>query len=142
MIDGITLLYSFTETTSPWTFILAWLGFLVLVGASIWLWFLVAHRSTKLHFVVAIVATVLAVITLIYACSLQPTTQLYHKVLIDESVPYREFTYFYEVVDIEGDIYTIKEIPHEIPDNVDPAPSEEPTTEPVEDPTWDTSAVG
>ena len=60
--------------------------------------------------IVCIAATVVTVVCFITACTLELDRETRYKVTIDHSVSYREFTSYYEVIDVEGEIYTIREI--------------------------------
>lgn len=138
MLDGVTLLHTFTNTTGIGWVWMAWIAFALLTCLTIYCWILTANRRTALHLVIALVATLLCFIGLAVAFGAQPQTETLYKVTIDQSVSYREFTYYYEVVDVEGEIYTIREIIHDDYATIPPAPTDD-TTIP---PTWSEGAVG
>lgn len=139
MLEGVNVLYSYTQTTGMWSVWGAWIAFILFAVASVYAWFLVTRCKTKSHLVVALLCTILCFGLMLVAFSTTTETEVLHKVTIEDTVSYVEFTYYYEVVNIEGEIYTIREITHEVSEIIPPAPTE--TTSPI-DPTWDTSAVG
>ena len=137
MLEGVTVLNAYVEVNAI-AVIGLWIAFILFAAASVYGWYLAAKRSTISHFIVAIVVSVLCIGALIGATITPITEETYYQVTIDKEVSFLEFTEFYEVVKVEGHIYTIKEIPHEIPETIPPA-SDNPT-EP--DNTWDPSADG
>ncbi len=139
MLEGVNLLYTYTETANTWAVAGLWIAFALIAAIAVYAWFLFAKRNTKAHFVVAILTTVLCFGVMIGAFTTQTHEETFYKVTVDKEVSFVEFTYYYEVIGIEGEIYTIKEISHNIPETIPPAPSD--TTSPT-DSTWDTSAVG
>ena len=139
MLEGVNLLYTYTETAGVWVVAGLWIAFTLIAAAAVYAWFLFSKRSTKAHFVVAILTTILCFGLMIGAFTTQTHEETFYKVTVDKGVSFVEFIYYYEVIDIEGEIYTIKEIPHDIPETIPPAPSE--TTSPT-DSTWDTGADG
>ena len=139
MLEGVNLLYTYTETAGVWVVAGLWIAFTLIAAAAVYAWFLFSKRSTKAHFVVAILTTILCFGLMIGAFTTQTHEETFYKVTVDKEVSFVEFIYYYEVIDTEGEIYTVKEIPHDIPETIPPAPSE--TTSPT-DSTWDTSADG
>ena len=138
MLDGVTLLHTFTSTTGAiWVWV-AWIGFALLVAATIYFWILVAAHRTYGHLICALVVTLLCLLCLLCAFNAKPHTETLYKVTIDPSVSYREFTYYYEVVNVEGEIYTIREIVHDDYATIPPAPTDDPSIPP----TWSEDAVG
>ena len=137
MLEGITVLNTYVEVNAA-AAIGLWITFVILAALSVYGWYLAANRHTISHFVVAIITSALCVGALIGATVTPISKETHYQVIIDKEVSFLEFTEFYEVVKVEGEIYTIKEIPHEIPDTIPPA-SDGPT-EP--DSTWDPDAVG
>ena len=138
MLDGITLLYTFTNTTGVGRVWFAWIGVVLLVAATVYCWLLVANRRTMTHLIAALLVTLLCFGSFACALNEKPHSETLYKVTIDQSVSYREFTYYYEVIDVEGEIYTIREIVHDNYETILPAPTEEPT----ETPSWSEDAVG
>ena len=139
MLDGVNLLYSYTAEVNPWIKWALWIGLAIMAVITLYMWFLTANRQTKAHVIVAIICTVLAIGLMITAFEVDTSKETLHKVTIDYDVSFVEFTYYYEVVNIEGDIYTIREIVQAVPDTIPPSPTE---TVPTTDPTWNTDAVG
>ena len=138
MLDGVTLLHTFTSTTGTiWVWLL-WIAFAVLAAATVYFWIVAANRRTVVHLLVALVITLLCFSCLGAAITTAPHTETLYKVTIDSNVSYREFTYYYEVVTVEGEIYTIREIIHDDYATIPPAPTEDPTIPP----TWSEDAVG
>jgi len=131
VLEGVNLLYTFEQTTGIWLVVGVWIGLALLIGSMIYSWIITSKNQTIPHLLISIVVSVMCLGCFIGAVNVHTTTETLHKVTIDNSVSYREFTYYYEVVDVEGEIYTIREIP--------PAPTNEP--ENTVDPTWDTNAV-
>lgn len=138
MLDGVTLLYSFTNTTGICWVWGAWIAFALLAGLTIYCWILALNKRTIPHLIIAFIVTLLCFAGLGAAITAAPHTETLYKVTIDQSVSYREFTYYYEVVDVEGEIYTIREIIHDDYETIPPAPTEDPTIPP----TWSEDAVG
>lgn len=138
MLDGVTLLYTFENTTGAGWVWAAWIALALLVGLTIYCWVLVVNRRTALHLTIGLVTTLLCLCSLICAFNAKPHTETLYKVTIDQSVSYREFTYYYEVVDVEGEIYTIREIIHDDYETIPPAPTEDPSIPP----TWSEDAAG
>jgi hypothetical protein len=139
MLEGVNLLYSYTAEVNPWIKWALWIGLAIMAVITLYMWFLAANRQTKSHVVVAIICSLLAIGLMITAFEVDTSKETLHKVTIDYDVSFVEFTYYYEVVNIEGDIYTIREIVQAVPDTIPPAPTE---TVPTTDPTWSTDAVG
>ena len=138
MLDGVTLLHTFTNTTGAiWTWVL-WIAFAVLAAATIYFWIVAANRHTMAHLLVALVITLLCFGCLGAAITTAPHTETLYKVTIGPDVSYREFTYYYEVVNIEGEIYTIREIVHNDYTTIPPTPTDNPSIPP----TWSENAVG
>lgn len=138
MLDGVTLLHTFASTTGAiWVWV-AWIGFALLVAATIYFWILVATHRAYGHLICALVVTLLCLLCLLCAFNTKPHTETLYKVTIDPDVSYREFTYYYEVVNVEGEIYTIREIVHDDYATIPPAPTDDPTIPP----TWSEGAVG
>lgn len=139
MLEGVNLLYTYTETAGVWAVAGLWIAFALVAAVAVYAWFLFSKRNTKAHFVVAILTTILCFGLMIGAFTTQTYEETFYKVTVDKEVSFVEFIYYYEVIDIEGEIYTVKEIPHDIPETIPPAPPE--MTSPT-DSTWDTSADG
>lgn len=138
MLDGVTLLHTFTSTTGAiWVWVF-WIAFAVLAAATVYFWIVTANRRTMAHLLVALVITLLCFSCLGTAITTAPHTETLYKVTIDPDVSYREFTYYYEVVNVEGEIYTIREIVHDDYDTIPPAPTDDPSIPP----TWSEDAVG
>ena len=138
MLDGVTLLYTFTNTTGAiWVWLL-WIAFAALTAATVYFWVVTVNRRTMVHLLVALVITLLCFSCLGAAITTAPHTETLYKVTIDPDVSYREFTYHYEVVNVEGEIYTIREIVHDDYATIPPAPTDDPTIPP----TWSEDAVG
>ena len=138
MLDGVTLLHTFTSTTGAiWVWVL-WIAFAVFAAATVYFWIVTANRRTVAHLLVALVITLLCFSCLGAAITTAPQTETLYKVTIDPDVSYREFTYHYEVVNVEGEIYTIREIVHDDYDTIPPAPTDNPSIPP----TWSEDAVG
>lgn len=138
MLDGITLLHTFTNTTRVGWVWAAWIGFALLVALAIYCWVLVTTHRTYGHLTLALVVTLLCLLCLLAAFNAKPHTETLYKVTIDSEVSYREFTYYYEVVNVEGEIYTIREIIHDDYATIPPAPTDDPSIPP----TWSEDAVG
>ena len=138
MLDGVTLLHTFTSTTGSICVWLLWIAFVALAAATVYFWVVAANRRTMVHLLVALVITLLCFSCLGTAITTAPHTETLYKVTIDPDVSYREFTYYYEVVNVEGEIYTIREIVHDDYDTIPPAPTDDPTIPP----TWSEDAVG
>jgi hypothetical protein len=139
MLDGITLLHTFIHTTGVGWVWFAWIGVVLLVAATIYCWLLTTNRRTMVHLIAALIVTLLCFNCFALALNVKPHSETLYKVTIDQSVSYREFTYHYEVINVEGEIYTIREIVHDNYETIPPAPTEEPTETP---PSWSTDAVG
>lgn len=138
MLDGVTLLHTFTSTTGAiWVWVL-WIAFAVFVTATVYFWIVAANHRTIAHLLVALVITLLCFSSLGAAITTAPHTETLYKVTIDPSVSYCEFTYYYEVVNVEGEIYTIRKIIHDDYDTIPP----EPTNDPSILPPWSEGAVG
>ena len=138
MLDGVTLLHTFTSTTGAiWVWLL-WIAFAALTAATVYFWVVTVNRRTMVHLLVALVITLLCFSCLGAAITTAPHTETLYKVTIDPDVSYREFTYYYEVVNVEGEIYTIREIVHDDYTTIPPAPTDDPTIPP----TWSEDAVG
>lgn len=138
MLDGVTLLHTFTNTTGVGWVWAAWIGFALLVALAIYCWVLVTTHRTYGHLTLALVVTLLCLLCLLAAFNAKPHTETLYKVTIDSEVSYREFTYYYEVVNVEGEIYTIREIIHDDYATIPPAPTDDPSIPP----TWSEDAVG
>ena len=108
MLDGVTLLHTFTSTTGAiWVWLL-WIAFAALTAATVYFWVVTVNRRTMVHLLVALVITLLCFSCLGTAITTASHTETLYKVTIDSNVSYREFTYHYEVVNVEGEIYTIR----------------------------------
>lgn len=140
MLDGITLLHSFEHTTGIWTAIGLWVAFALLAILTLYSWVLWVNKRGIKGLAFTLTITLLCILTLGFAFATRPTTETLYKVTIDQSVSYREFTEYYEVVDIEGEIYTIRNFSEieKLPMPINPV--ENTITE--SEPTWDSSAVG
>ena len=110
------------------------IGFVALLILALFCWFCAIKRPIVLIHIVAIVVTIAAVVCLIGAFHATPKTETLYKVTIDSNVSYKDFVQYYEVVEVEGEIYTIREISNN--NNVPTMPTY------IIEPTWDTSAVG
>lgn len=150
-MDGVTVLHSFTNYWPLVISILFWILSLAAVVGSIYLWCIAATRKTRTHLIVSIVLTVLAIVCLLGSMfnSAQPST--YYKVIIDPSVSYLDFIDTYEVIEIEGQIFTVILI-NEDSSSEDgattpskdtiPEWTETPTEDVIPTETWNPSAVG
>lgn len=108
MIDGINVLHTFQHTSGLFTSVGLWIVFSVFVLATIYAWILVATRRTRPHVIVAIVVSLLMFGFLFGATHTPVQTETRYKIIIDDDVSYREFTNMYEVLDVEGEIYTVR----------------------------------
>lgn len=140
MLDGITLLHSFEHTTGIWTAIVLWVAFALLAILTLYFWILWVNKHGIKGFVFALAITSLCILALGFAFIARPTTETLYKVTIDQFVSYREFTECYEVVDIEGEIYTIRNISEIETPPIPINPVENTITD--SEPTWDSSAMG
>jgi hypothetical protein len=140
MLDGITLLHTFEHTTGIWTAIGLWVAFALFAILTLYAWVLWVNKRGIKGLAFTLTITLLCILALGFAFATRPTTEILYKVTIDQSVSYRDFTEYYEVVDIEGEIYTIRNISEieKLPMPINPV--ENTITE--SEPTWDSSAVG
>lgn len=134
MLDGITVLHTYETINGIEAVIGVWLAFILLTAFAIYAWILWTNRRTKAHFIVTIIVTLLCIISLFGTFSIHTTKDTYYKVLIGPEVSYRDFAANYEVIEIEGEIYTIRKITNGIMPTIT-----EPTI-PTE--TWYPDAVG
>ena len=146
MLDGVTLLHTFEQTTGGWLVVLTWIGFILLALVTVYAWIVTANRRTRLHLIVSLIVTLLCLLCLVGTMNVETKTETLYKVTVDSTVSYREFTYYYEVLDVEGEIYTIREIPEIENNETEPVliKPTSPITQPTEnepDPTWDFSVV-
>lgn len=138
MLDGVTLLHTFTSTTGAILVLLLWIAFAVLAAATVYFWIVAANHRTIARLWVALVITLLCFSCLGAAITTAPHTETLYKVTIDYDVSYREFTDHYEVINVEGEIYTIREIVHDDYATIPPALTDGPSIPP----TWSENAVG
>ena len=135
MLDGITILYAYEQTISVALVILIWLG--AVIGIILTILTIVricnASRLTGTNCLFFLGALSLTILLLFgaFACTADVGSKTIYKVTIDENVSYKEFTRLYEVIEVEGEIYTITEIIQE----KEPTTATTPTT-------WNPEAVG
>lgn len=107
MIEGVTILskemiYNYPE----WTIILLLLGF---VGGLFGFIFLIGTESMGFMLLMVISISSLMLGTHYNKKLAEPTERYEYKVIINESVSFTELYNNYEIVDQEGQIYTIKD---------------------------------
>lgn len=149
MIDGITILHTYTHTTPVAYLAAIWIVFGLLAAITLWSWLKLSSKTTGWRIVLAVLLTLLTIASFIMALSFEEKSETRYKILIDENISYQDFVEHYEVIDVEGKIYTVRVI-NSIPSTTEP-PSEpsNPSTEPsienpteTQTPTWDPDAVG
>lgn len=109
MMNGITVLSQETVSTLPAAIILGVLCLLLFIVCFVLavLMFRDGAAGAAIPFVLlTAIAGFLLTICIIHAFDPPETT---YKVIIDESVSFQEFQERYEIIDQEGQIYTIKE---------------------------------
>lgn len=137
MLEGVTVLNAYVEVNAA-AVVGLWIAFAMFAILSAYGWYLFIKRHTVSHFITALIVSLLCIGALFGATITPITEETYYQVTIDKEVSFLEFTEFYEVVKVEGQIYTIKEIPHEVPETIPPA-----SNNPIEpEGTWDPSADG
>ena len=142
-MEGIRILHTFTDQWTPLLFIL----FLVLgvcsVGVTIYASYIAIKNKTDLRlYGLAAVCLLFTAFCAFGMYSNQGTGGEYYKVTIDRSVSYLDFIENYEVISVEGEIYTVKFIGDKN-SSVDEAtvPIEDEWVEPTYE-TWDAEAAG
>ena len=109
-MDGITVLYSFTNHMPT---VITILGLLFIIGAIIftvfsWVSFFIGKTcGNKMISIIATAFTILLIIGFFATDGFGPPETQY-KIIIGENVSYLDFTKHYEVIDIEGQIYTVR----------------------------------
>ena len=110
-MEGVTLLHQYT-TGGPSIAGIVCAAIIALIALSVAVWGIVSilhFRQTRFKwkeviFYLAITLTLLGGI----AFTLTWDAETNFKVTIDETVPYKEFTERFEVLNIEGEIYTVR----------------------------------
>lgn len=110
-MEGVTLLHQFT-TGGPSIFGIVCAAVLALFTLSFAIWGIVdilRFKRTRFKWKEVIVCLVLTLVFLGgIAWTMTWDTETNFKVTIDETVPYKAFTERFEVLDIEGEIYTVR----------------------------------
>ena len=109
MLDGMTLLYEYEVVIGAAAAIGAWIATIVFALLTLYGWLRTGKYMTATNAIMCIVATIVTVVGFITACTIELDRETRYKVTIDHSVSYREFTSYYEVIEVEGEIYTIRE---------------------------------
>lgn len=107
LMKGIEILsvenISYLSHTGMFLFVLGWS--FILCGIILGIYFLCISEQPTLLFIIPI-----GILLLIFSSNCKKIEYTQYKVLIDENVPLLEFNQKYEITDIDGKIYTIKEI--------------------------------
>ena len=110
-MEGVTLLHQFTAG-GPSIFGIVCAAVLALFTLSFAIWGIVdilRFKRTRFKWKEVIVCLVLTLVFLGgIAWTMTWDTETNFKVTIDETVPYKAFTERFEVLDIEGEIYTVR----------------------------------
>ena len=110
-MEGVTLLHQFT-TGGPSIFGIVCAAVLVLfaLGFAIWgIADILHYKRGRFKWKEVIIYLVVALVFLGgIAWTMTWDTETNFKVTIDETVPYKAFTERFEVLDIEGEIYTVR----------------------------------
>ena len=111
-MEGVTVLHEFTVGgPSVVGFILAGILAICAFSAAVWgLYNRLRHNNKAWHWkhiIACLVITLMSLGLIAWGTTLETETR--YKVILDESVPYVDFTERYEVVGQEGEIYTIRD---------------------------------
>lgn len=148
-MEGIRILHTFTDQWTPLLFILFLVLSVLLVGLTIYLSYIaIKNRTDKRLYAIAIGCLLATALCFLGLYCNQGTGGEYYKITIDRSVSYLDFIENYEVISVEGEIYTVKFIGDKN-SSIDeaPTPTEDEWVEPTyetetNDETWDPNAVG
>lgn len=110
MLDGITVLHTFHFMSGDIARIGLLVAACVMTILTIYSWVLATNFQTRKQVFIAIVISVIMLSCFVAAGAVPVINETRYKVLIDDTVSYRDFTKYYEVIDIEGEIYTIRQI--------------------------------
>lgn len=144
-MDGITVLYSFTNHMPT---VIAILGLLFIAGAiifTVFSWVSFFKDKTPGNKMVSIIATVFTILLIVgfFATDGLSPPETQYKIIIGEDVPYLDFTKHYEVISIEGQIYTVRIIDDNFSSVEEaPAPTENTEFETLPEEFLDSEAVG
>lgn len=106
-MEGVTIL----STTTVAIGIPLWVGILIALLVGV-LWGLIMFGISDepiLGVISGALAAILITIAFVVTGSFSNQEETHYKVILDDSVQYVEFTEKYEVIDQEGEIYTIRE---------------------------------
>lgn len=110
MMEGITLLNTYTENNLVFCIVFSILG-LILCGACIWLLLdaICDHHAGRIIISIILLLISIGITAFSLYEGLSNPTSAYYQVMLDDSVSYSEFTEHYEVIKQEGKIFTIQE---------------------------------
>ena len=109
MLEGIEVLNKTAIMSPPkWALLLL---FITMIVAVIFIFAVLTEKKYDLYIAfIALLLLLLLAVSCILCCVLQrPTGKYEYKVTIDDSVSMNEFQEKYEIIEVEGKIYTIKE---------------------------------
>lgn len=117
MLEGINVLNTYEIVNPDWNdaiFPAAIFGFITLCGIALTIYILNDAESAKQAFVptmIVILFTLFSMVVSIYDFTHLPQNkyQTRYDVIIDDNVTLNEFQSKYEIIKVEGKIYTIKE---------------------------------
>lgn len=108
-MDGVTILNSYeTLANASSVFLYFFWGFIFTVLALILLWLFIVDNYSSMS--TAISAIIVGALAVIFFCNIpEKNYEIRYQVTIDDSVSMNEFQSKYEIIEIEGKIYTIRE---------------------------------
>lgn len=105
LMEGVTILYTYTYTPGKIEFIFCLCMFVACMAASLGLLFAV----DKCLSFIATVTALIFLIGCIFTFSLRFNSRERYEVIIDDSIDFIEFNEKYKAIEIRGEIYTIEE---------------------------------
>ena len=109
MIEGITLLNQFETTVDGGAYIALIIGGILTLAWLTLAIFCFCDYEVGAGISVSILAVIASILPMTGVAEITKPPETHYQVLIDESVSMTEFFEKYEIIEVEGSIYTIKE---------------------------------